>query len=81
MSSRRLAVHEDDTYCVVGYADAVGELEKNDDLSHRRAENMKAILAKLYPRSAFLVGWRGSSQSHSNDGADRKVEIRRVLFQ
>lgn len=66
---------------VIGYADEIGNTDYNKDLSHRRAQTVKTILAKSgIEASRMTIVGNGEDNSVAKDSKVARQMVRRVTF-
>ena len=69
--------NQEATFLVEGYTCDIGGVAYNDELSQRRAENVKAEIAKYIPASKITAKWYGK-RMFKKFKFDTKEEYRRV---
>ena len=69
--------NQEATFLVEGYTCDIGGVAYNDELSQRRAENVKAEIAKYIPASKVTAKWYGK-RMFKKFKFDTKEEYRRV---
>jgi outer membrane protein OmpA-like peptidoglycan-associated protein len=69
--------NQEATFLVEGYTCDLGSVAYNDELSQRRAENVKAEIAKYIPASKITAKWYGK-RMFKKFKFDTKEEYRRV---
>jgi outer membrane protein OmpA-like peptidoglycan-associated protein len=69
--------NQEATFLVEGYTCDIGGVAYNDELSQRRAENVKAEIAKYIPASKITAKWYGK-RMFKKFKFDTKDEYRRV---
>ena len=69
--------NQEATFLVEGYTCDLGSVPFNDELSQRRAENVKAEIAKYIPASKITAKWYGK-RMFKKFKFDTKEEYRRV---
>ena len=77
LASKYGQTHQEATILVEGYTCDLGSVPFNDELSQRRAENVKAEIAKYIPASKITAKWYGK-RMFKKFKFDTKDEYRRV---
>ena len=77
LASKYGQTNQEATFLVEGYTCDIGGVAYNDELSQRRAENVKAEIAKYIPASKITAKWYGK-RMFKKFKFDTKEEYRRV---